>query len=203
MVLLFGQTPQNMYTYSTPTAGLECLTGVPLLDLHIQEIAIQTSTRHNLHPSDWSGVNKRNKLDGHIKWLQSQMKGLPPKEMQDSCVIPITHHKFTTFIGDETDDTTIPGVRIYTDGSKSLKTGAAFIAFDEHSGHDPLWQGQTFLGEATVFQAEVFSIEGATNYAARLEHDSITIFSDCQSAIRAVSGHLVKSRTVFDAVKAG
>ena len=99
MVLLFGQTPQNMYTYSTPTAGLECLTGVPLLDLHIQEIAIQTSTRHNLHPSDWSGVNKRNKLDGHIKWLQSQMKGLPPKEMQDRCVIPITHHKFTTFIG--------------------------------------------------------------------------------------------------------
>ena len=130
------------------------------------------------------------------------MKGLPPKEMQDSCVIPITHHKFTTFIGDGSDDTTIPGVRIYTDGSKSLKTGAAFIAFDEHSGHDPLWQGQTFLGEATVFQAEVFAIEGAANYAARLEHDSITIFSDCQSAIRAVSGHLVRSRTVFNAVKA-
>ena len=63
---------------STPTAGLEFLTGVPPLDLLIQETAIQTSTRLNLKPSGWCGVNKKNKSDGHIKWLQSQMKGLPP-----------------------------------------------------------------------------------------------------------------------------
>ena len=130
---------------STPTAGLELLTGVPPLDLQIQEIAIQTSTRLNLQPSGWSGVNKRSKSEGHIKWLQSQMEGLPPKEMQDRCVIPITHHKFTTFIGDGSDDITIPGARIYTDGSKSSCTGAAFIAFDEFSGDNPIWQGKTFL----------------------------------------------------------
>ena len=187
---------------STPTAGLELLTGVPPLDLQVQETAIQTSTRLNLQPSGWSGVNKRNKLEGHIKWLQSQMEGLPPKELQDRCVIPITHHKFTTFIGDGSDDTTIPGVRMYTDGSKSSHTGAAFIAFDEFSGDDPIWQRGAFLGEATVFQAEVFAIEGAAHYAANLEHEFVTIFSDSQSAIQAVSGHLAKSRTVFNAVKA-
>ena len=131
------------------------------------------------------------------------MSGLPPKELQDRCVIPITHHKFATFIGDGSDDTTLPGVRIYTDGSKNVNTGAAFAAYDEASGSEPIWQGQTFLGEkASVFQAEVYAIEGAANYAATLEQDTVTIFSDSQSAIRAVSGHLAKSRTVFNAVKA-
>ena len=45
---------------STPTMGLEELTGLPPLDLQIQEIAIQTSTRLNLQPSGWIGAK------GHI-----------------------------------------------------------------------------------------------------------------------------------------
>ena len=180
---------------STPTMGLEVLTGLPPLDLQIQEIAIQTSNRLNLQPSGWIGAK------GHIKWLQNQMVGLPPMELQDRCVIPITHHKFETYIGDGSDDPTIPGLRIYTDGSKSSKTGAAFVAFNEHTS-DPTGDANVFLGEATVFQAEVFAIEGAANYAANSDCDQITIFSDSQSGILAVLSHLARSRTVFNAVKA-
>ena len=186
---------------STSTCGLELITGVPPLDLLVQEIAFLTFARLNLQPSGWSGF-KKNK-EGHIKWLQSQMKGLPPKELQERCVIPNTHHKFDTFIGDGSDDTNIPGVHIYTDGSKNSKTGAAFVAFDEASGSEPNWQCQTYLGgEATVIQAEVFAIQGAANYAATLEHDTVTVFSHSQSAIKAVSGHLAHPRTIFNAVKA-
>ena len=116
---------------STPTTGIEVLTGVPPLDLHIQEIAVQTSTRLNLKPSGWSGVFKNHKTQGHIKWLQSQMDGLPPRELHDRCVIPITHHNFNTIIDDGEDDPNLPGLRIYTDGSKSSKTGAALKIFDE------------------------------------------------------------------------
>ena len=47
---------------STPTAGLELLTGVPPLDLLVQEIAIQTFTRLNLQPEGWSGFKKKEKM---------------------------------------------------------------------------------------------------------------------------------------------
>merc|ERR1711884_622871 len=67
---------------------------------------------------------------------------------------------------------------------------------------DTIWQGRSYLGEATVFQAEVFALQGAANYAADSDHDTVTIFSDSQSAIWAISGHLTRSRTVFNAIKA-
>ena len=118
------------------------------------------------------------------------------------CSCPFISWPVTTFIGDGSDDTTIPGLRIYTDGSKASKTGAAFVAYDAPLQKDPSWQGKVFLGEATVFQAEVFALEGAARYAAELESDTVTIFSDSQSAILAISGHLASSRTVFNAVKA-
>jgi len=44
------------------------------------------------------------------------------------------------------------------------------------------------VGEATVFQAEVFALEGAAKYAANLNYNSITIFSDSQSGMD--TGHL-------------
>ena len=130
------------------------------------------------------------------------MEGLPPRELHDRCVIPVTHHNYETYIGDGSDDVTLPGLRIYTDGSKGSHTGAAFVAFNEAEQNDPQWQGKVYLGDATVFQAEVFAIEGAATYAASLDHDIVTIFSDSQSAIQAVSKHLAQSRTVFSAVKA-
>ena len=42
-----------------------------------------------------------------------------------------THHNFNTIIDDGEDDPNFPGLRIYTDGSKSSKTGAALAIFDE------------------------------------------------------------------------
>ena len=58
------------------------------------------------------------------------------------------------------------------------------------------------MGNATVFQAEVFALEGAAKYAASLPQSEMTIFSDSQAAIHAISGHLTQSRTVFNAIKA-
>ena len=134
-------------------------------------------------------------------WLHSQMEGLPSRELQDRCVIPITHHNYETIIDDGSDDPSVPGLRIYTDGSGGAKTGAAFAAFDEGSSEHK-YHGKVFLGEATVFQAEVFALEGAANYAATQNCNSVTIFSDSQSGVHAISGHLARSRTVFNAIKA-
>ena len=106
-------------------------------------------------------------------------------------------------IPSRSDDTSLSGLRIYTDGYICSKTGAAYVVFEEGVIEgDPLSQGKAFLGEATVFQAEVFALERAAHYAANLPHNEVTILSDCQSAIYAVSGHLAQSRTVFNAIKA-
>ena len=72
----------------------------------------------------------------------------------------------------------------------------------ESISREHMFQGKVFLGEATVFQAEVFALEGAANYAATLNHNRVTIFSDSQSGIGAISGHLARSRTVFNTIKA-
>ena len=184
---------------STPTSGLEMVLGVPPLDLHIRELAISSLNRLNLQPSGWNGSSRRRQ--GHIVWLKDQMDGLPPRELQDRCAIPITTHKFSVIIAEGDDDITTPGIRLYTDGSNSNKTGAGFVAFHDPT-EDPKFQGKSFLGQATVFQAEVHAIEGAAEYAAANNFDQVTIFSDCQSALHAISSHLAKSRTVFNAIKA-
>ena len=185
---------------STPTSGLEMVAGLPPLDLHIRELAINSYNRLDLRPSGWTGRGPRGQI-GHIVWLESQMDGLPPREFQDRCAINVSVHKFTTVIDDGIDDVTLPGVRLYTDGSSSSKTGAAFVAYQGNS-QDPVWQGLAYLGDATVFQAEVHAIEGAAEYAANNNFNDVTIFSDSQSGLRAISSHVVRSRTVIRAIKA-
>jgi ribonuclease HI len=59
-----------------------------------------------------------------------------------------------------------------------------------------------FLGQATVFQAEVHAITMACQAAKLLPDVRVTYFSDSQSAIQAIAKSSIHSQTVLKAVQA-
>jgi hypothetical protein len=63
-----AQLPMASVGSKNPTAGLEVISGLLPLDLHIQQIFPQTYLRIKTHIPSWDGIG-RGKLSGHIFWL--------------------------------------------------------------------------------------------------------------------------------------
>jgi ribonuclease HI len=194
----------------TPTAGLEIALGFPPLDLVLTEIALKTFRRLQLFqmkPASWSGVG-RSQL-GHLLSLGKLHNTwrLPKLELEDITVPTPINCKATLEESsfEEGLDCGYNSLRIYTDGSKILsETGCGYSIHRDRSTPE-ISNASFYLGDKTsVFQAEVEAICRAAQDAAawaRPEED-IMIFSDSQSALRALFKTSTKSKIVRKCVSA-
>jgi ribonuclease HI len=62
---------------------------------------------------------------------------------------------------------------------------------------DPIHEEYDYTGSATVFQAEVYAIEMACEYATQQACPLVTILSDSLAAILALTSPYITSRTVL------
>jgi ribonuclease HI len=108
---------------------------------------------------------------------------------------------FTVSTGDGKDDTSLPGIRCYTVGSKLSRSGSGYSIYRQGTD-EPILGGNECVGEATVFQAEVHVIKMACIAAKSLPDIRATIFCDSQAAILAIHKTCIQSCTVQRTVKA-
>jgi ribonuclease HI len=185
---------------NTPTTGLEVILGVPPLSLYIQSLASATYNRLHLKPNvHWTG--QRGNTLGHINWLQSISITLPHKDLQDRCVTNRWTRLYHTYIGDGEDvppDT--PGILCYTDGSGRYEGSGSGLAVYENSNSDPTFCTAEYTGAATVFQSEVRAISMACEYVTSRQPTQVTILSDSQAALMAITNPLQTSQTVTQTV---
>jgi ribonuclease HI len=184
---------------NTPTVGLELITYVVPLHIRIMELAISTFNRIGRPPDGWSG--KTGSRLGHLRWLDKEAKPIPHRTIQDRCVEHVWDRDFSVAIGDGDDDTTVSGLRCYTDGSLMGNAGSG-VAIFRQMDQNPIYTNSRYVGMATVFQAEVHAIQMACNQASTYQDTRVTIFSDSQAAIYAINNSCLRSRTVLNAVKA-
>jgi hypothetical protein len=122
---------------------------------------------------------------GHLLWLEDKAKVLPLWAYQDCVVSHVWDRHFTVSIGDGKDDTSLPGIRCYTDCSKLSRSGSGYTIYRQGTD-EPILGGNECVGEATVFQAEVHAIKMACIAAKSLPDIRATIFCDSQAAILAI-----------------
>jgi ribonuclease HI len=174
----------------TPTAGMEVALGIPPLHLWLKKRGLETRIRVNHDLSKLAGATNSRKVgeatEGRISTdlPLDHIKEIGPAKKEND--IPPSGRKYTA----------------YTDGSrKEERTGYAWLFT---RGLQVIAEGDGYLGETgTVFQAEIAAINAFLewlNHPDRKEKlrrgDSITIKSDSQSGIAALTSRLVTSKLV-------
>ena len=187
----------------TPTAGLQVLLHLPPIDLRVTELALKAMVRVLPHKrTRWSG--KGASTSGHILWGKSRLEllDIDPDDndslkwhlnLQRSYNVDLDSLKSGLPISDST-------TKCFTDGSKLNSKVGFGLGVTRHDMLIASKNGQ--LGDDnSVFQAEVKAIQEACVTIGEKETDKVTIFSDSQSAILALSKILVRSEVVIDCIK--
>jgi ribonuclease HI len=110
---------------------------------------------------------------------------------------------YNTYIGDGEDvppDTL--GILCYTDGFGRYEGSGSGLAVNENGNPKPTFCTAEYIGTATVFQSEVRAISMACEYVALRQPTQVTILSDSQAAIMAITNPLLTSQTVTQTVDA-
>lgn len=190
---------------STPTAGLEILSGQPPLDLWIWMEAAMGYRRTRGHRKlDGAALHtrERDKL-GHRRLCRDFITDIN-LEIEEEDSIPQEHNwqplytvDKSTFTHGDVSPSEDNVLSLYTDGSQLMTehTGAGFVTFlcnqEQHSALFSLPDG------STVFQAEITAIQQAAEYlAAQPFPNPVIIYSDSQAALNALAKHTYNSRTV-------
>ena len=182
---------------STPTAGLEVILNIPPPDLKVKETALNTMLRvlpHNR--TRWLGYGKKGK--GHIAYAKNELLDLGIKEWDFDTVNKMSVSKdFTvdlqSFMSGQLNSNT--ELTCFTDGSK-LK-GMAGYGLGITQNDTVIDSENGCIGtEHSVFQAEVLAIHKACERLFTLNAKSVTIYSDSQSALSALAGWKITSKTV-------
>ena len=151
---------------STPTAGMECLVGLPPLHLFLQGTALSCMIRlaRSGQWIDWIGVGSLHTRKTHIELCTRNHREIPIAEYP--CDLPsellpsdrgfaVEIKSKSQWRKDGSPARSPSALDCYTDGSKLAgRTGAAFFA-----DHEDIPLGVFPLGtHATVYQAEVLAI---------------------------------------------
>jgi hypothetical protein len=164
-------------------------------------MATNTFNRLKFSPYLWEG--SRGKWIGHIKWLESKALELTPGTLIDRCITYRWNRQFSTYIGDGKDVPRTPGFLLcYTDGSGHPEGSGSGCAAYEGTYEDPVHKASEFTGVATVFQSELYAIEMACEFALQQVPSPVTVLSNSQSAIMAITNPLITSNTVLRTVDA-
>ena len=187
---------------STPTSGLETILGLPPLDIKLEEIALNAILRilpHNR--TKWDGLG--NTSNGHLRWGLDKIRahGITQTAF-DQTKARNLHKRYTVDLDFKSGTpTTNDPTSCYTDGSK-IANGNTGFGFGIVQNDEIIDQGNGQLSTAnSVFQGEVLGISKACDALFELDTLSCTIFSDSQSAIKALASPTVTSKTVLNCIE--
>jgi len=180
---------------STPQATLEVMLGINPMLIHIQEAGLQAKARYfAIHGIAWDGETHLSRGNSIVKSLK-QLKEVSTWGQEYDFISKT--RIFTQTITENTGDVSY---HIYCDGSKmDNHTGmSSCITQEDYNLHQI---GYKLPDYATVFQSEVFAITQALKWMKtnNVVNSNVTIWSDSQAAIAAISNTVVKSRTVKEA----
>ncbi len=165
---------------TTAAEALDAILGIRPLHLTIKELAAKARLRTSTQKEDWDGVNDRGKLAGHRGVWDSHLEECGVKELPRDVT---TKSMWWT----EIDEDQEPELRVFTDGSKmENKTGYGMAVT---KGEEVIFEEKEYLGDATVFQAEVAAILSACRWMCTEEKhggEDVVIYSDSQAAIAAI-----------------
>ncbi len=178
---------------SAPTAGLEVMMGWMPMALHAEEVGMNTYLRiQDTIQSNWNGIGQKGRLMGHISLWRKKSLSLDnfPRLKQ--------HQRF--FWKDRKQPPPIRGISIYSDASKSAENvGFAWAAFQ---GDYILDEHVSSAKEVNVYQAEIMAIKEALSWIKDLElTDTITIYSDSQSAVLALNNYVSSDSLTHDTME--
>ncbi len=204
---------------STPTAGLEVITGNPPLDLWINLEATlgyqRTKSHCKVDPSDLrttSVIGRGHRQ--HCRILRRELE-LPEEEEDQIPSERIWQRSYGVNLRSMHEDSQLPvtstspdqGIfSIFTDGSKLQ--GCTGSGYKIWAGLNAVREKSYHLGRVTtVFQAEVHAIKEAADYFTyQLKHrltpgDRVRLCTDSQAALQALASIQVRSRLVRNCVE--
>ncbi len=173
---------------SAPTAGLEAMMGWLPLDLHAQELGVNSYLRlqHYLQQT-WDGTGCQIRPKGHRRIWRKLGDDIIPDEFPQET--PLSSHVWHD-MAEMDNDKNIFQLHIYTDASKS----------DDDVGYG--WFAATTDGflvkeesksakEIGIYKAEVMAIKEALSWLRSFDCQgfNIAVFSDSLSAVMALRGH--------------
>ena len=164
---------------TTAAESLEAILGISPLHLSTKELATRARLRTR-NQDNWDGVNDKGKLMGHRGIWDSHLAKCGVKELP--CDVTTKGRWWT-----KVDDSLESELRIYTDGSK-VGDGAGY-GLAVTTGEAVIFEEREYLGDATVFQAEVTAILSACRWMCteeKHEGKAVGIYSDSQAAIAAI-----------------
>ena len=190
---------------STPTAGLEILSGQPPLDLWIWMEAAMGYRRTRGHRKLEAAAlfTRIRSRVGHRQLCREFITDLD-LEIEEEDTIPQEHNwsplyqvEKSTFKHGDVSPPEESTMYVFTDGSqlKSEHTGAGFVSFlSNQEQHSAMF---SLPNESTVFQAEITAIHKAAEYLSALPFPNpVIIYSDSQAALSALAKRTYSSRTV-------
>lgn len=198
----------------TPTAGLEVFLNIPPLYMFLVGTAVRSRYRMATLGT-WTGIRRgRRTYRSHVDALNEWHSQVPILRNRTDRILPRVNldHNFVVSIPTREEYTRAPPdlsplpdsnvIHCYTDGSRLEERAGAGIAIRgmgiEIDAYIPLGN------HPTVFQAEIAAItETVMELNSRgLEDSNITIFSDSQAALRALTALKIRDKTVGDCVAA-
>ena len=186
---------------STPTKGLEVLYNIMPIEILVEKRASEIMARINNNlDSSWDGLGKNNKKGTILRWKTGKKEITNQITNSDRIPKKITQErKYKVHTPDDGrhKHKEVTGITSYTDGSVlNNRTGCGIHT---RIGNRVIYNGHFYLGnETTVFQAEVNAIKKASEmlYNAGWENNVITIFSDSQSSLAALTKLTINSNIV-------
>ena len=206
-VQALATTHQGMFRKKTPRLALEVLSGIPPLHLFIREQLLQSANRNCEHINSLLTKHRYNDK-AFIKTLQRELKGVGVSlnEHQKDRAPKTRLHERKFHLTEGTFDQgwpkVLPGISVYTDGSKiGGQTGAG--AFIQTARKD--FELVCHLSpDTTVFQAELYAIYHAATFLLSLDDiDDVPIhfYVDSQAALKALMTFETDSKTVLITVE--
>ena len=186
----------------TPTAGLEVIFDLPPIDLVLRETALKSYLRvQTHHRTKWDGLG-RNNAYGHLRWCKGILDslGVIPDGLDKTLYLNLNRrYKVDLESKNSGQPISVCSTQCYTDGSRlASRSGYGLYIIQ---GESELAKSNGYLGQnATVFQSEVYAIQKASEILREVDTDSVTIFTDSQSALNALAKMQVDSKLVQNCV---
>ncbi len=186
---------------SIPMRALEVIMGITPLTLHLQEMAVQSMARIRkwLKPSNWDGVDSRGKTAGHRALSNAILKSIPEGSLPTDQILKYKNWRRN----DPQEGDPLESLNIFTDGSRlNERTGYGWLVT---LNDELLAEGMSFMGDATVFNAELAAIYAGLKWLLDMRGKlsrygrgkrRVVIHSDSQSAINAIFAPHITSEWV-------
>ncbi len=200
---------------TTPTVAMECIVGLPPIDLFLQEEALkgmlQIKTSGRWRP--WGVRTRELSRTSHVQWCEREWANCPflsvPSDLMNM-ELAFDRSFSVSFPSREqwrrASPQLIPKrtgrINCYTDGSLTSRGAGAGAVTRSVNEEDKF---RIPLGKTTtVFQAEMLAILEVVNHLRRKETvgKTIRIYSDSQAALKALSNFRVTSKLTRDCLPA-